>query len=506
MNQKKTGIVFSYLIMIFNIAVGLLYTPFMLQKIGDSQYGIYSLSISLSSFISLLDLGFGQTLVRYISKARALDNKEEEARLNGFFLMLYSIIAVVAIIVGAFILWIYPVISNKSMNGDEILLFRIVFSILLINTVFSFPMCIFSSTINAYENFVFLKAVNLLMIIIRYICCILLLAFGYQLAAITLVTALTSVLTQIIYAIYCKSRLNIKFSFKNYNKELIDEIFWFSFFIFLNLIIDFLYSNTDKLILGAIHGTFAVTVYSFGIYFQNYFMELSTAMSGVFLPHIVYLYERKKDMKEISDLFLRVGRLQMAILTLALGGYIALGKEFISLWVGDDYRDAYYIGLIIMLPALIPLTQNIGISILRAMNLHKYRSYMYLIIAILNVGISIPLGNEFGGIGTAVGTCIACIAGQIFFMNWFYSKKIGIDIKMYWHNLIKFATICIPGIICIFFFKHFIPVDKWILFIVYGVIFILAYFTLYWFLISNLYEKSLINSLLCKFFRKRKKL
>ena len=120
-------------------------------------------------------------------------------------------------------------------------------------------------------------------------------------------------------------------------------------------------------------------------------MELSTAMSGVFLPNIVYLYERKKDMKEISDLFLRVGRLQMAILTLALGGYIALGKEFISLWVGDDYRDAYYIGLIIMLPALIPLTQNIGISILRAMNLHKYRSYMYLIIAILNVCISIPL-------------------------------------------------------------------------------------------------------------------
>ena len=139
MNQKKTGILFSYLIMVFNIAAGLLYTPFMLQKIGDSQYGIYSLSVSLSSFISLLDLGLGQTLVRYISKARALDNKEEEARLNGFFLMLYSIIAVVAIIMGALILWIYPVISNKSMNGDEILLFRVVFFILLINTVFSSP-------------------------------------------------------------------------------------------------------------------------------------------------------------------------------------------------------------------------------------------------------------------------------------------------------------------------------------------------------------------------------
>ena len=46
------------------VLIGLVYTPFMLMKVGDSQYGVYSLSLSLISFISLLDLGFGQTMVR----------------------------------------------------------------------------------------------------------------------------------------------------------------------------------------------------------------------------------------------------------------------------------------------------------------------------------------------------------------------------------------------------------------------------------------------------------
>ena len=51
------------------------------------------------------------------------------------------------------------------------------------------------------------------------------------------------------------------------------------------------------------------------------------------------------------------------------------------------------------MPAIVPLSQNIGISIIQAMNKHKFRSIVYLAIAILNIIISIPLAKQYAGIG-----------------------------------------------------------------------------------------------------------
>ncbi len=479
--------------MAVNIVVGLVYSPFMLRMVGDSQYGVYSLSSSLISFIALLDLGLGQTLVRYIAKARAEGDGEQEARLNGFFLKLYSLISVVAVLVGILLVFVYPQISKKAMTAEEIQLFRTVFAILLVNAVFSFPMCVFSSTINAYEHFFFLKLVNLITVVLKYSFMVLLLKFGYKTVAITIVAAASSILMQCAYAIYCKEKIKISFSFKGMDKGFAREIFWFSFYIFLGLFIDFINSNADKLILGAIVGTTAVTVYTFGVYFQNYFQELSLAMSGVFLPSIVGIYEKEHDMKKISDIFLRVGRLQMAVLVLALSGFAVVGKEFIHLWLGKGYTDAYYIGLIIMLPGLIPLTQNIGISVLRAMNLHKYRSYMFLAIATLNIAISIPLAKAYGGIGAAVGTALANIAGQITYMNIFYARRVHIDIKQYWKNLLRFVLPTVPIVVATALAKRVWPVDSWLTFVIYVLAFSAVYFALYWAVVANDYEKGLIR-------------
>lgn len=363
MNQRKLGVAISYLTLAFNIIIGLVYTPFMISKLGDGLYGIYSLANSLISFVTLLDLGFGQTLVRYISQARVTGNKEEEHRLNGFFLKMYICISLIALIIGIGVVYAYPKVAANTFTPDETHLFRIVFFILLVNVVISFPMSVFSATLNAYEQFFALKLANFIMAIIKYASMFLLLFFGYKLIAITVISFVCSLGMQCFYLLYSVKKIGIRFDFSKIQTNLTSEILHFSFFIFLNLIIDFLYSNTDKLILGAVAGTVAVSVYSIGIYFSQYFTELSSAMSGVFMPKVMALY-KDGNRKEISNLFNRVGRLQMALLFLVLGGYVCLGKEFIQLWVGSSYRDSYIIGLLIMLSSIVPLTQSVGITIM----------------------------------------------------------------------------------------------------------------------------------------------
>ena len=492
MNQRTIGVIINYIILALNIVIGLVFTPFMISKLGDGQYGVYSLAGSLVSLVTLLDLGFGQTLVRYISKARVTDNKREEHRLNGLFLKMYLGIAVVALVIGFGIVTLYPQLTTKSMTAEETSLFRVVFSILLCNVAIGFPMSVFSATLNAYEEFFFLKIVNFTMIILQYLAMFLLLFFGHDLVAIAIVSWIASLLTQLFYLIYAVKKVGIQFDFSRTETNLTKEIFHFSFFIFLNLIIDFLYSNTDKLILGAVAGTVSVSIYAIGVYFSQYFTELSCAMSGVFMPKIMGLYQ-KGDREAISNLFHQVGRFQMALLFLVLGGYVCLGKEFIHLWVGSTYRDSYWIGILIMLPSIVPLTQNLGITIIRAMNIHKYRSYMYIVIALLNVLISIPLAISYGGIGSAIGTCIATVCGQILFMNWFYEKKVQLDIKSYWISFLKFAAVTAVVVLTVSGIKRFFEIDSWLSFAWMVLVFAAIYLLLYWFVLANQDEKRLVH-------------
>ena len=70
LDQLKMGAMLSYFTMAFNIVAGLLYTPWMVDKIGQADYGLYTLANSLIA-IFMLDFGLGYAVSRYIAKYRA---------------------------------------------------------------------------------------------------------------------------------------------------------------------------------------------------------------------------------------------------------------------------------------------------------------------------------------------------------------------------------------------------------------------------------------------------
>ena len=57
-NQRKIGVIMSYLAQFIQILTGILYTPIMLRLLGQSEYGLYQLVFSVVSYLSLLSFGF----------------------------------------------------------------------------------------------------------------------------------------------------------------------------------------------------------------------------------------------------------------------------------------------------------------------------------------------------------------------------------------------------------------------------------------------------------------
>ena len=94
-----------------------------------------------------------------------------------------------------------------------------------------------------------------------------------------------------------------------------------------------------------------------------------------------------KRYKELTSLFTRVGRIQFILLSLICSGFIFFGRPFISMWAGKNYVEAYHIALLLMMPVTIPLTQNLGIEIQKAKNMHQFRSWLYFFMAISNLFI-----------------------------------------------------------------------------------------------------------------------
>jgi len=71
----------------------------MLRMMGQSEYGLYSLVASVIAYLTIMDFGFGNAIIRYTAKFRAEGKLQEQYSMFGMFLILYSIIGVIAFLV-----------------------------------------------------------------------------------------------------------------------------------------------------------------------------------------------------------------------------------------------------------------------------------------------------------------------------------------------------------------------------------------------------------------------
>ena len=211
--------------------------------------------------------------------------------------------------------------------------------------------------------------------------------------------------------------------------------------VFAVTLIDQVFWKTNQIILGVISGTAAVAVYSIASLIYMNYMALSTAISGVYLPHVTGMVARKEPINNLSELFIQIGRWQYYLLALVATGFIIFGKQFIALWAGSGFEDSYIITLLIILPFTVDLIQNIGLAIMQAMNRYDFRARIYFLTGVLNLILAIPLGIKYGGIGCAVATGISMIVGNGFIMNWYYAKEIRLAIDSFWRQIGRISLV-----------------------------------------------------------------
>ena len=179
MNQLKAGVFLNYVIIALNALVGLLYTPYMLRMMGQSEYGLYSLVTSVIAYLTIMDFGFGNAIIRYTAKFRAEGKVKEQSEMFGMFMILYSVIGILAFIGGILLYQNIDSMFGSTMTEVELEKAKIMMLILAFNLAVTFPFGIYNSIITAYEDFVFQKTLNIIRIILNTAVMICLLEMGY---------------------------------------------------------------------------------------------------------------------------------------------------------------------------------------------------------------------------------------------------------------------------------------------------------------------------------------
>lgn len=497
-SELRIGVVLSYVNLALSTAIPLVYTPIMLRMLGQSEYGLYALAVSAVSYLSLLSFGMGSTIIRYISKYRAENDKDAEEKAFGFFLLLYCVLACVVLVCGTLISVNAAHIFDKSLNAEELSKIKTLLIIMTVNSAVSFPCSVFSSVTISHEKYIFRKLIDTFPTIITPCANLLVLYLGHGSVGMALVAAILQVITLPIYVVYCIKNLQVKPRIGLLPGKLVKEMFGFSAFVFLATIVDMLFWQTDKVILGMLVGSTAVGVYNLGGTFNSIVMNLSTSISGVLAPKITGMVVKESTNEELSELFIRVGRLQYIIIALILSGFIVFGRQFIYLWVGPEYEGTFWVAILTMFPLAIPLIQNTGLNIITAQNKHRFRSLVFLGIAILNVISTYLCVPYWGIIGAALCSCVSYLLGQGLIMNIYYYKVTKLDIPQFWRNILKMSPIPVIMTLLGVFLNKYIIANNWIVFFVEVAVFSIIYVLLMHCFCFNSYEKNIYMNLVKK--------
>ncbi len=502
LNQIKTGSLLSYLSLILGTLVSLVYTPIMLERLGQSEYGVYSVVLPMVSYLNLFSFGLGSAYTRFYTRYKQAGDRYGMAKLNGMFLIIYSVLGLLVLLVGCLIAANPRLAFGDKLTEAEIELAVRLMYIMTVTAAVSFPLSVFESNTMVNERYIFLKMLSIVKSVINPLLIIPMLMIGFRSEAIAYMSLAFTLFSGILNIIYCKKKLDIRFYFRAFDFKLLKQMFKFTGWVFLGIVVDQLNWSVDKILLTWMHGSNEVATYNVAAQLNIYYMSMATTFSSILTPKVHQMVANRVSNKEISNLFIRVGRFQFVILTMILFGFVAVGYPFILCWAGEVNADAYVIALLLFVPTILPSIQNLGIEIQRAKNMHRFRSLVYVMVAVLNIIISIPLCAMFGSIGVAIGTAIPVFLGNGLLMNWYYKKYIGLDIPRFWRRIAALLPSLVLPAAAAIMIALLVDISGYLQILLWGSVYLLVFLISVWNLGLTPREKEIVTTPLKRIFSK----
>jgi O-antigen/teichoic acid export membrane protein len=414
-----------YLAIATEMIVGLVMLPFNLTHLGAADYGLLALLGALIVHFSVLDLGYGGALVKFMAQYRAHRNAQalNEIASTLFFVFLgVGVVAYGAAIALAFNLHVFKITPEQEVVGRWLLL------IIALHICLNFPFSVYGGVMSGFQRY---DANNLVAICISVVVALVnvaVLLAGYGLVPLVAATTAVRIGGYLIYrrnAYRIFPELHISPSL--FRKARLREVTGFSVY---SSVIDWankLNYQLDQVVIGIFSGSVAVAVWAVAERIIAGTQRLTNQLNGVLFPVIVDS-DASQQQERLQKILVHGTVLSLATVVPISAALVLLAHPLVRVWVGPEMLAAAPVIQILAIAVAIRVGSATATTLLKGAGRHKFLAGVNLTTGVVNVILSIILIKPFGLVGVAIGTLIPIALSSIFVIQPAAYRRVGLPL------------------------------------------------------------------------------
>lgn len=437
-------------------------TPVYVRELGNYDYGISEIILSLVGYFGLIDMGLRPTISRFTAFFRGGKSPEKSEALFTTSFVLMSLVGVViaAILVG----WSITAPEKLAPEGGSAARYAFVLQLFALQVLLACPRYSMESTFEGQLQYTLKNNVIIVHTILSAVALYFMLPHFDPLILLCWANIAQAVSKFIIFlwVLGKPGYGNNHLSARRFSWDLAKEMYRFGFKSFVQGIASRIETKADVLVIGTIVGPQAVVFYSIPQALSSRIRELVQVLSHVMMPAFAELHSSGKQ-ERIVDVFMVSSRLIVGVLALLGGGVILLGGEFIRLWMGPDYAARGEVVLwclvaYVCVGYLIPLESRY----LTAINKHGILAKITIVRAVTNISLSLILVQFLGVVGVALGSLMATVmTAPVIWAAVF--KNLGVSRRKYLREVLQPSVVAAVAMAAaVYALEHAQLHDGWI--------------------------------------------
>jgi O-antigen/teichoic acid export membrane protein len=436
LDRHRTAFVGSVLRVVSYLAitaVAFFMMPFIVHRLGDHLYGYWALVGAVLGYYGLLDLGIVSAVQFQVAKALGEGNPESANRSISTSVYAFS--------VGGFLVFLVTLviaaISRKLIgNSPDLPAFRTVLLLVGVGSAFGFPGRALVGAISAHLRWDLISGISILTLGFRTLLVIVALLKGGGLVALGCIALLSDFLNFALYYFALrKIQADLRIARDLATLATLKELFQYGRHSFVIQISDQMRFFVDGWMVGVFVAVSAVTHYAIASRLALSFMSLMIGVFGILSPWFSHMLGGE-DFKGIRRIFSFSTRVAVSLSTIIAAALILYGRQFIVIWMGQGYTDAYLPLVILVLAIYIDVAQLPSISYMLGTSRHRFLARLTLVEALSNFGLSIFWARHYGMLGVALGTLVPMVVAKLFIQPVYVCRQLNLSLLDYFAKLI----------------------------------------------------------------------
>jgi O-antigen/teichoic acid export membrane protein len=439
---------------LFNAASGVLplilsfiFWPYIVETLGDSSYGIFALVSTVIGYFSLLDLGLGNAVVKYVAEFSGKDSEHTE-EIVGVALSVFLAAGLIGILI---ILSIAKVLATDLLKIPPDLVDVAYHSFCAASLGFFLTMLLtlFTAITNGLSRYDISSSAMAVMGTATTIGAVLLLRAGFGLIHLVWLNVLIPLIVVIFYFLMVR-RLMPGIAFRmRFKKETFKKIMHFGMFAMLSRVTDVISGQVNLLIVGAILGVSAVTYYVIPFTILSRLTNLLCRIGMVIFPAISELQGQNRQ-DTIRELYLTTSRIILSFSAAFMVPLLVFGVRFLSLWMDPEFAARGGLVMQIITAAVfLTLCTNVPTFVVNGLGHPKVSGVAAICTASLFLVLMFP-GAIYGGIiGVALAQLISTAIVAPLFIRYVNCKVLGLRFRQllsesYLRPMLAAALVAVP--------------------------------------------------------------